>query len=640
MTIAFKHRFTSTRQDSNNPDLIKGSHWNDGHDLLMDTGKLLGRASNNPGAVEEVAPDNGHIELVKVADTPTLRLKDSGATAGSYTNPNVTVDAKGRVTSISTGPSPTAAAAAAIAAQAAAEAAQAAAEAALDGFDDIYLGSKASDPTTDNDGDPLQEGMMYWNSVNDELNLYDGSAWQPISGGGGGGLSAVVDDTSPQLGGDLDLNGFVITGLEKDTDGALAANSDARIASQKAVKTYADAILTTANAYADTLVAAQDAMVFKGVIDCSANPNYPAADRGWTYRVSVAGKIGGASGPSVEAGDLLLCLTDGMSSGNHATVGAQWAIAQVNLDGAVIGPASVTDSHFAQFDGTSGKLIKGGLALDTDGTLAANSATRIPSQSAVKTYADTKIAGPASVTDENPAVFDGTTGKLAKQLTYTQFLAKLGAFTGDSGSGGVKGLVPAPASGDAAAAKFLNAGGAWSVPSGGGLTLLNSGTVSSAATLDIVLTSYTAYRGFRLIFWNFVPATSNVDLMFRTSTNGGSSYDAGASDYKYGAAQTASNGATSFAGVGATTTHIRLANGIANTAADGSSGAIDFGDQTNTSGKLKVWWQCSTQIVTSSLQIGMHGNGQRDAAGDVDAVRLLMSSGNIASGKWALYGYT
>lgn len=159
-----------------------------------------------------------------------------------------------------------------------------------------------------------------------------------------------------------------------DTDGTLAANSDAKIASQKATKTYVDAI-----------VAAQDAMVFKGVIDCSANPNYPAADRGHTYRVSVAGKIGGASGPNVEAGDILLCLTDGTASGDHATVGASWAIIQTNLDGAVIGPASATDGGFARFDGTTGKLIKNSaatvsLTADVSGTLpVANGGTGVTS---------------------------------------------------------------------------------------------------------------------------------------------------------------------------------------------------------------------------------------------------------------------
>lgn len=46
-------------------------------------------------------------------------------------------------------------------------------------------------------------------------------------------------------------------------------------------------------------------------------------------------------------------------------------------------------------------------------------------------------------------------------LTAAQATSALVAFTGDSGLGGVKGLVPAPASGDAAASKFLAASGAW-----------------------------------------------------------------------------------------------------------------------------------------------------------------------------------
>ena len=52
--------------------------------------------------------------------------------------------------------------------------------------------------------------------------------------------------------------------------------------------------------------------------------------------------------------------------------------------------------------------------------------------------------------------------------TPTQVTAALDALVGDSGSGGTKGLVPAPAAGDAAAGKFLKADGNWAVPSGGG----------------------------------------------------------------------------------------------------------------------------------------------------------------------------
>ena len=53
-----------------------------------------------------------------------------------------------------------------------------AAAASADAFDDIYLGSKSSDPTADNDGDALAAGMLYFNTTTDLLRVYTGSAWQ------------------------------------------------------------------------------------------------------------------------------------------------------------------------------------------------------------------------------------------------------------------------------------------------------------------------------------------------------------------------------------------------------------------------------------------------------------------------------
>lgn len=55
-----------------------------------------------------------------------------------------------------------------------------------------------------------------------------------------------------------------------------------------------------------------------------------------------------------------------------------------------------------------------------------------------------------------------------EDLTAAQATAILNPFTGDSGAGGVKGLVPAPASGDAAQSKFLKADGTWAVSGLGG----------------------------------------------------------------------------------------------------------------------------------------------------------------------------
>ena len=52
-----------------------------------------------------------------------------------------------------------------------------AAAASYDSFDDRYLGSKASDPTFDNDGNALLTGALYWNSTSSLMKAYSGSAW-------------------------------------------------------------------------------------------------------------------------------------------------------------------------------------------------------------------------------------------------------------------------------------------------------------------------------------------------------------------------------------------------------------------------------------------------------------------------------
>ena len=65
-------------------------------------------------------------------------------------------------------------------AKTAAETAQTAAETALDAFDDRYLGAKSSDPSTDNDGDALIDGALYFNTTDNVTKVYDSgnSVWR------------------------------------------------------------------------------------------------------------------------------------------------------------------------------------------------------------------------------------------------------------------------------------------------------------------------------------------------------------------------------------------------------------------------------------------------------------------------------
>ena len=76
-------------------------------------------------------------------------------------------------------------AAAASASTAATEASNAATSAtssaaSYDSFDDRYLGAKSSAPSTDNDGDALIAGALYWNTASDQMFVREGSAWVAI----------------------------------------------------------------------------------------------------------------------------------------------------------------------------------------------------------------------------------------------------------------------------------------------------------------------------------------------------------------------------------------------------------------------------------------------------------------------------
>lgn len=261
-----------------------------------------------------------------------------------------------------------------------------------------------------------------------------------------------------------------------DDDATLTANSSTRVATQAATK-----------AYAQSLFASNDALLYKGALDCSGNPNYPAADAGNVWKVSVAGKIGGASGPNVEVGDTLLCTVDGTASGNQATVGANWNIVQANLDGAVIGPASSTSGNIATFNGVGGKLIQdGGKALPT-GTIVGTSDAQSLSNKTLPTPIITGLPTGTGVASANTAstlvARDGSGNFSAGTVTA--------ALTGHASldlalSGGtMSGAIAMGANAITGASSIsVNSGGSVTLAAGNGSFDLSNGTTISRSTVD------------------------------------------------------------------------------------------------------------------------------------------------------------
>jgi len=71
---------------------------------------------------------------------------------------------------------------------------------------------KITDAERSNIGVGVTEGAFIYNTSNSRIEVYNGTSWQPASAGGASGISNVVEDTTPELGGNLNLNSKYITG--------------------------------------------------------------------------------------------------------------------------------------------------------------------------------------------------------------------------------------------------------------------------------------------------------------------------------------------------------------------------------------------------------------------------------------------
>ena len=113
------------------------------------------------------------------ATTATTKASEASTSATNAASSATTASTQATNAASSATTATTQATNAASSATAAANSATAAANSA-DAFDDVYLGTKSSDPTQDNDGDSLAEGMLYFNSTTNRLKFYDGSAWNNV----------------------------------------------------------------------------------------------------------------------------------------------------------------------------------------------------------------------------------------------------------------------------------------------------------------------------------------------------------------------------------------------------------------------------------------------------------------------------
>lgn len=178
--------------------------------------------------------------------------------------------------------------------------------------------------------------------------------------------------------------------------------------------------------------------------------------------------------------------------------------------------------------------------------------------------------------------------------------------------------------------------------SGGGsgaLTLLDTQTPSNAASVTMVTGISNTYDEYELRF-AIIPVSDNVGLRMRLSSNTGSSWDSGSTDYRYryGRQRDGSSSAFDVVNGSAGQAYIELAANIGSDTGEGIQGVIRSASLRSTTLRKMVQWDVANMSDVGEVA-WQHGSGARVSASQFDGIQLYFSTGNVESGWARLYGY-
>jgi hypothetical protein len=449
----------------------------------------------------------------------------------------------------------------------------------------------------------------------------------------GAGISNIVEDTTPQLGGALDVNGKEITGaidLHSTGDiiqelGDAAGTNKVIIKDSGAVEVAAidsDGNITTSGTV-DGRDVATDGTKLDGVetsADVTDETNVKAALDGATITAA-----------TVATGDKVL-LQDVDDTDNLKTATAQ-AIADLKVinvvDDATPQLGGDLDCNGAQIQWSQGADVASATALAvlTDGN-----------------YFD--VTGTTTITSINTTGGAGTQIKLhfdgALTLTHHATNLILPGGANITTAAGDEAEFLEYGAGTYRCTNYMKADGTAVVAAAGGgtWTLISSQVASASSSIDFTTGIDSTYDAYVVIASNITPASSGPAMNMRISTDGGSTWKAGAADYEWVYTNLDANDSAVTVRNSAGSSSIELmggTSGLGNGANDSASATIHIYDPSDGADQMKVnykgTWETGLPILYT-----LTGSGMYQAATAVDGFRFLMSTGNIASGRFTLYG--
>jgi hypothetical protein len=166
--------------------------------------------------------------------------------------------------------------------------------------------------------------------------------------------------------------------------------------------------------------------------------------------------------------------------------------------------------------------------------------------------------------------------------------------------------------------------------------LISTATASASSSVDFtgIDATYDRYE----FEWDGLTFSGVGRLYFRTSTDGGSTYDSGASDYAYTTTGKHSNGGNVLlSSAGSDVIYLGNNGQTGGNSVESCSGKLalyvpsDAATKTMMAGDIVYWRESITQFY------GLSMGGIRNSAADVDAVRFFPAVGTM-SGEFRMYG--